>query len=197
MGKQFWNKLCLAHEKDTASGKWFCCQPTRMCVWYRLRACCDYHRNNVPIRLLYVCDSMPLMHHPDAHKYLGRIRSCLTEFSPRRGSSIFMVAWSKTCTLLDIHLPLQSLKNWQAIKHLTQGEHSDFSAFDCLLCRVKCTTPTCRSLKPLSPCPQTAADRHEAQQAQLPAQMPIQKRDWRNREEWRWPVHTAIHDFQC
>lgn len=32
----------------------------------------------MPIRLLYVCDSMPLMHHPDAHKYLGRIRSCLT-----------------------------------------------------------------------------------------------------------------------
>lgn len=120
-----------------------------------------------------MCPSSYFMYvtaHPDAspvasgqaHKYLGGLRSCLAVNSlleepfVMRHPLSFMTAYSKTLTVRHTCLPLQSLKSYHAIKHPTEESILILvSLTGCLLWGVKGTTPTCTSLKPLTPPPQT------------------------------------------
>lgn len=85
-----------------------------MCVWCQLRACCDYLRNNVPIQLLYVCDSTPRCiisgFRPISQIFTTHAGSYghvwLWILSSRRDicyetSNIFMIAYSKILTQSD------------------------------------------------------------------------------------------------
>ena len=185
-----------------------------MCVWYQLRACCDYPRNNVPIQLLYVYDNTPwciisgfraisqiFTTHTD------RLRSCLAANSLLEETFVIRhTVSSRLHTAKSLHGQIHALAT-TVFNELTSNQAPNlrrvlcFGVLNRLLHGVnKCTTPTCTSHKPpfsffTDDCRQAASTGLSTGSFWPTAQILSQKGDWGNGGEWSWPVHTVILVF--